>query len=106
MSKKLAIESDVIILDVKVGDGGFMKDPDQAKELAKRMIQIGKGAGKQVKVVLTNMDEPLGYSIGNANEIIESIETLKGNGASDLKHVVSTIAALALKSKGEIASLH
>ena len=106
MSKKLAIESDVIILDVKVGDGAFMKDPDQAKELAKRMIQIGKGAGKQVKVVLTNMDEPLGYSIGNANEIIESIETLKGNGPSDLKEVVYTIAALALKSKGEIATLH
>ena len=106
MSKKLAIESDVIILDVKVGDGAFMKDPEQAKELAKRMIQIGKGAGKQVKVVLTNMDEPLGYSIGNANEIIESIETLKGNGPSDLKEVVYTIAALALKSKGEIATLH
>ena len=106
MSKKLAIESDVIILDVKVGDGAFMKDPDQAKELAKRMIQIGKGAGKQVKVVLTNMDEPLGYSIGNANEIIESIETLKGNGPSDLKEVVYTIAALALKSKGEITTLH
>mgnify|MGYP002737621659 FL=1 len=106
MSKKLAIESDVIILDVKVGDGAFMKDPDQAKALAKRLIQIVKGDGKQVKVVLTNMDEPLGYSIGNANEIIESIETLKGNGPSDLKEVVYTIAALALKSKGEITTLH
>ncbi len=105
MSKKLAIQSDVIILDVKVGDGAFMKSINDAKELSKRMIEIGKGAGKKVKVVLTNMDEPLGYSIGNANEIIESIETLKGNGPEDLKQVVYTIAALALKSKGEITKL-
>ncbi len=105
MSKKLAIQSDVIILDVKVGDGAFMKSINDAKELSKRMIEIGKGAGKKVKVVLTNMGEPLGYSIGNANEIIESIETLKGNGPEDLKQVVYTIAALALKSKGEITKL-
>lgn len=105
MSKKLAIQSDVIILDVKVGDGAFMKDIEHAKELAERMIQIGKGAGRDVKVVLSNMDEPLGYSIGNANEIIESIETLKGNGPEDLKEVVYTIASLALKSKGEIKEL-
>ena len=105
MSKKLAIQSDVIILDVKVGDGAFMKDINQAKELAKRMIEIGKGAGRKVKVVLSNMDEPLGHAIGNANEIIESIETLKGNGAEDLKEVVYTIASLALKAKGEIKEL-
>ncbi len=105
MSKKLAIQSDVIILDVKVGDGAFMKDINQAKELAKRMIEIGKGAGRKVQVVLSNMDEPLGHAIGNANEIIESIETLKGNGAKDLKEVVYTIASLALKAKGEIKEL-
>ena len=105
MSKKLAIQSDVIILDVKVGDGAFMKDISHAKELAKRMIEIGKGAGKQVKVVLSNMDEPLGYSIGNANEIVEAIETLKGNGPEDLKEVVYTIALLSLKAKGEIKDL-
>ena len=105
MSKKLAIQSDVIILDVKVGDGAFMKDIKQAKELAKRMIEIGKGAGRKVQVVLSNMDEPLGHAIGNANEIIESIETLKGNGAKDLKEVVYTIASLALKAKGEIKEL-
>lgn len=105
MSKKLAIQSDVIILDVKVGDGAFMKDINQAKELAKRMIEIGKGAGRKVKVVLSNMDEPLGHAIGNANEIIESIETLKGNGAKDLKEVVYMIASLALKAKGEIKEL-
>ena len=105
MSKKLAIQSDVIILDVKVGDGAFMKDIKQAKELAKRMIEIGKGAGRKVQVVLSNMDEPLGHAIGNANEIIESIETLKGNGAKDLKEVVYMIASLALKAKGEIKEL-
>ena len=92
MSKKLAIQSDVIILDVKVGDGAFM-------------IEIGTGAGRKVKVVLSNMDEPLGYSIGNANEIIESIEMLKGNAPKDLKEVVYTIAELALKAKGEITEL-
>lgn len=106
MSKKLAIQSNVIILDVKVGDGAFMKDIEHAKELAKRMIKIGKGAGKDVKVVLSNMDEPLGFSIGNANEIIESIEMLKGDGAEDLKEVVYTIASLALKSKGEIKEIN
>lgn len=105
MSKKLAIQSDVIILDVKVGDGAFMKDIKHAKELAKRMIEIGTGAGRKVKVVLSNMDEPLGYSIGNANEIIESIEMLKGTAPKDLKEVVYTIAELALKAKGEITEL-
>ena len=102
MSKKLAIHSDVIILDVKVGDGAFMKDLGQAKKLAERMIEIGKGAGKKVKVVLSNMDEPLGHSIGNANEIIEAIEFLKGNCVDDLKEVVYTIVSLALKEKGEV----
>ena len=105
MSKKLAIQSDVIILDVKVGDGAFMKDIEHAKELARRMIEIGTGAGRKVKVVLSNMDEPLGYSIGNANEIIESIEMLKGNAPEDLKEVVYTIVELALKAKGEITEL-
>lgn len=105
MSKKLAIHSDVIILDVKVGDGAFMKNLDQAKKLAERMMEIGKGAGRKVKVVLSNMDEPLGYAIGNANEIIEAIEFLKGNCADDVKEVVYTIAGLALKEKGEISEL-
>lgn len=105
MSKKLAIDSNVIILDVKVGDGAFMKDIEQAKKLAKRMIAIGHGANRQVKVVLSNMDEPLGYNIGNANEIIEGIEALKGNFPSDLKEVVYTIAGLALKTKGDVKNI-
>ena len=102
MSKKLAIQSDVIILDVKVGDGAFMKTLDDAKVLAKRMVAIGEGANRKVKVVISNMDEPLGYNIGNSTEIIEGIEALKGNWSEDLKEVVYTIASLALKSKGEI----
>ena len=105
MSKKLAIHSDVIILDVKVGDGAFMKNLDQAKKLAERMMEIGKGAGRKVKVVLSNMDEPLGYAVGNANEIIEAIEFLKGNCADDVKEVVYTIVGLALKEKEEISEL-
>ena len=105
MSKKLAIESNVIILDVKVGDGAFMKDITMAKELAKRMINIGNGIGRITKVVLSNMDEPLGYNIGNANEVIEGIEALKGNFSDDLKEVVYTIAALALKSQNTIKDI-
>ncbi|WP_068267418.1 thymidine phosphorylase [Caviibacter abscessus] len=105
MSKKLAIDSNVIILDVKVGDGAFMKDIEHAKNLAKRMIAIGRGANRQVKVVLSNMDEPLGYNIGNANEVIEGIEALKGNFPKDLKEVVYTIAGLALKTKGNVENV-
>ena len=105
MSKKLAIQSDVIILDVKVGDGAFMKTLDDAKMLAKRMIAIGEGANRKVKVVISNMDEPLGFNIGNSTEIIEGIEALKGNWSKDLKEVVYTIASLALKSKGEIKNI-
>ena len=105
MSKKLAIQSDVIILDVKVGDGAFMKTLDDAKMLAKRMVAIGEGANRKVKVVISNMDEPLGFNIGNSTEIIEGIEALKGNWSEDLKEVVYTIASLALKSKGEIKNI-
>ena len=105
MSKKLAIHSDVIILDVKVGDGAFMKNLELAEKLSERMIEIGKGANRKVRVVLSNMDEPLGHAVGNANEIIEAIEFLKGNYADDLKEVVYTVASLALKEKGEVKEL-
>ena len=105
MSKKLVIHSDVIILDVKVGDGAFMKNLELAEKLSERMIEIGKGANRKVRVVLSNMDEPLGHAVGNVNEIIEAIEFLKGNYADDLKEVVYTIASLALKEKGEVKEL-
>ena len=101
MSKKLAIQSDLIILDVKVGDGAFMKTIEDARELSRRMVEIGNSVGRKTIAVLTNMEEPLGYNIGNANEIIEGIEALKGNWSSDLKEVVYEIVYLALKHKGE-----
>ena len=102
MSKKLAIQSDLIILDVKVGDGAFMKTIEDARELSCRMVEIGNSVGRKTIAVLTNMEEPLGYNIGNANEIIEGIEALKGNWSSDLKEVVYEIVYLALKHKGEV----
>ena len=102
MSKKLAIQSDLIILDVKVGDGAFMKTIEDARELSRRMVEIGNSVGRKTIAVLTNMEEPLGYNIGNANEIIEGIEALKGNWSSDLKKVVYEIVYLALKHKGEV----
>lgn len=102
MSKKLAIQSDLIILDVKVGDGAFMKTIEAARELSRRMVEIGNSVGRKTIAVLTNMEEPLGYNIGNANEIVEGIEALKGNWSSDLKEVVYEIVYLALKHKGEV----
>ena len=102
MSKKLAIQSDLIILDVKVGDGAFMKTIEDARELSRRMVEIGNSVGRKTIAVLTNMDEPLGYNIGNANEIIEGIEALKGHWSADLKEVVYEIVYIALKHKGEV----
>lgn len=102
MSKKLAIHSDLIILDVKVGDGAFMKTLDSARELSNRMVSIGNSVNRKTIAVLSNMEEPLGYNIGNSNELIEGIEALKGNWPTDLKEVVYTIVYLALKYKGDV----
>ncbi|MBF0714001.1 thymidine phosphorylase [Gemella sp. GH3] len=104
MSKKLAVQSDLIILDVKVGDGAFMKTIEDARELSRRMVNIGNSLGRKTIAVLTNMEEPLGLNIGNSNEIIEGIEALSGNWSNDLKEVVYTLVYLALKNKGEVSN--
>lgn len=100
MSKKLASGADAICLDVKVGNGAFMTDLEEAKKLAVLMVQIGKLAGKSVKAILTNMDEPLGYAVGNTLEVIEAIETLKGQGPKDLELVVLEIGSYLLEDAG------
>ena len=93
MSKKLASGAQAILLDVKVGSGAFMKNIENARELAKAMVDIGKENGRSVKAILTNMDRPLGHAIGNALEIREVIDTLKGHGPEDLTHECIIMAA-------------
>lgn len=96
MSKKLAAGSDKIVLDVTVGSGAFMKDKENAVQLAEKMVAIGNGAGKKTVAILTNMDVPLGKMVGNNLEVVEAIETLKGRGPEDLIAVVVEIASTML----------
>ena len=96
MSKKLASGADAIVLDVKVGSGAFMKDLDSARELADEMISIGTGAGRDVRVLITDMSRPLGHAVGNALEINEVVELLQGRGPADLRELVFTAAGVLL----------
>ena len=96
MSKKLACGSDSIVLDVKCGSGAFMKYFDQALALAEKMEKIGRSNGRRVTALITNMDQPLGKTVGNALEVREAIETLKGNGPEDFTELCMVIGSFML----------
>ncbi len=103
MSKKLASGADVICLDVKVGSGAFMKNEESATKLAKLMVEIGKKCNKKMTAILTNMDEPLGYAVGNSLEVKEAIQTLNGNGPKDFTELCLELAShLVLDAKKAI----
>jgi len=104
MSKKLAEGSDVVVLDVKCGDGAFMKDEHDARALASSMVAIGGRAGVRTEAFITDMETPLGRAVGNSVEVIECLETLKGRGPEDLTGVVTRFATRALVLAGRDAT--
>ncbi|WP_281614186.1 thymidine phosphorylase [Flammeovirga sp. SubArs3] len=105
MSKKLAVRSDGIILDVKVGDGAFMKNLEDAQQLANIMRGIGEMFGRKVHIVLSGMEHPLGNAIGNGLEVFEAVQSLHGQGPKDFEELITTITGIALLQKGDVTTL-
>ena len=93
MSKKIASGSDCIVLDVKYGSGAFMKNIEDARELARQMVDVGRACGRKVSAVLSNMDTPLGFAVGNSLEVIEAVKVLKGEQKDDLYDICIELAA-------------
>jgi pyrimidine-nucleoside phosphorylase len=105
MSKKMAEGLDALVLDVKVGDGAFLTRYEDSRALAQTMVSLGRGMGKKVAALLTGMDQPLGRTVGNALEVVESIETLKGRGPKDLESLSIELTAWMLSLAGAADSL-